>query len=133
MKHLTILIALAIPAIASAEPTRVGLHLLSVHAARGYEALTFGAYVQSEGGFTFGALRNSERRLSVYAGQTWHTADGQWALTAGAITGYRSARVTPLLIPSVRIPLGEAAAARIGFVPKPRDGGSSALHLSVEF
>lgn len=117
---------------AGADVWTLGLHLLSAHAQPGYETATVGVYAQAPGGLTVGALRNSERRLSVYAGQTWHTADGRWALTAGVITGYRSARVTPLLVPSVRLPLGPAATVRLGLIPKPRDGGSSALHVSVE-
>lgn len=117
---------------ASADVWILGLHLLSAHAQPGYEAATVGVYAQAPSGLTVGALRNSERRLSLYAGHTWQTADGRWSLTAGGITGYRSARLNPLLVPSVRVPLGGAAAARISLIPKPRNGGSSALHLSLE-
>lgn len=117
----------------SADAWIVGLHLLSAHAQPGFEAATVGLYAQAPSGLTAGVLRNSERRLSLYAGETWHTADGRWAITAGAITGYRGARVTPLLVPSLRLQLGDGAAARISLIPKPpREGGSSALHLSLE-
>jgi hypothetical protein len=112
----------------------LGLHLLSAHAAPGFEAATVGAYAQAPCGLTVGALRNSERRLSVYAGRTWHTADGRWALTAGGITGYRSAALTPLLVPSLRLPLSPASALRLSLIPKPpRAGGASALHASLEW
>lgn len=117
----------------SAQAWVLGAHLLSAHAQPGYEAATVGLYARAPGGMTVGALRNSERSLSLYAGHTWQTADGRWALTAGVISGYSSARLNPLLVPSVRVPLGAAAAARISLIPKPRNGGSSAVHFSVEW
>lgn len=117
----------------SADAWTLGLHLLSAHVQPGYEAATVGVYAQAPGGLTVGALRNSERRLSFYAGRTWQTDDGRWALTAGGITGYRSARLAPLLVPSVRLQLGAGAAARISLIPKPRAGGSSAAHISLEW
>lgn len=118
---------------ASEDVWMLGLHLLSAHAQPGYEATTVGVYAQAPSGLTLGALRNSERRLSFYAGHTWQTADDRWALTAGGITGYRSARLNPLLVPSVRMPVGDASAVRLSLIPKPRNGGSSALHLSFEW
>lgn len=118
---------------ASADVWMLGLHLLSAHAQPGYEAATVGVYAQAPSGLTLGVLRNSERRLSLYAGHTWHTADGRWALTAGGITGYRSARVSPLLVPSLRVPLGDGSALRVSLIPKPRNGGSSAVHVGAEW
>lgn len=111
----------------------VGLHLASKHAKHGYQNANIGAYVRLDSGLTFGALRNSEDRFSTYAGWTWETKGGMFALTAGAITGYRRADVSPLVIPSMRIPLGDRFAARVSYVPKPHDSGSSAVHLSVEW
>lgn len=112
----------------------LGIHLASAHAQPGFEAATVGVYAQDPQGVTLGVLRNSEGRVSVYAAQTWHSADGRWALTAGGISGYRHAAVSPLLVPSARVPLGESSALRVSLIPKPpRKGGSSALHLSLEW
>lgn len=133
MKHLIGLIALAALASARAEPCLVGAHLASWHARPGYEWATYGVYARSCGGATVGALRNSEGGSSVYIAQTWSTRDGRWSLTAGGITGYRAAGVSPLVVPSLAVPLSGRAAARISFLPQAHRGGSSALHLSIEF
>ena len=133
MKHLIGLIALAALASAKAEPCLVGAHLASWHAKPGYEWATYGVYARSCGGATVGALRNSEGRTSVYLAQTWTTADGRWSLTAGGVTGYSSAGLNPLLVPSVALPLSRRTEARLSFLPQSHKGGSSALHLSIEF
>ena len=110
----------------------VGLHLLSAHMGGGYEPLTVGAYARWDGGLTVGALRNSERRASVYAAQTWETADRRVALTVGAISGYRAVPISPMVVPSVRFDLSTRAALRLAYVPKPNTRGSAAVHLAVE-
>lgn len=102
----------------------IGLHLLSFHTAPGYETVTPGIYVQTESGYTFGVLRNSEKGKSAYAGFTWEK--DRWAFTAGAITGYKSAKVLPLLIPSYKFDN-----FRVSFIPNPK--GASAFHISKEF
>lgn len=133
MRHLLVSIAASVSVGAMAEPTRVGLHLVSIHERAGFRTVTPGLYAEAADGLTLGALGNSEGRLSLYAARTWHTGDDRWSLTAGVITGYRSAKVTPLLVPSLRVPITSATAARLSLIPKPpREGGSSALHLSVE-
>ncbi len=133
MKRLTLTIALALAASARAEPERVGLHMLSAHQHAGYEAFTVGAYGVWSGGLTAGALRNSERRLSLYLGQTWETSDRQWSLTVGGITGYRETCLSPLLVPSFRTRLTQDLALRLSAIPKPpRTGGSAAAHVSIE-
>lgn len=132
MKHSILLIALAISASARAEPCLVGTHLASLHAKPGYEWATYGVYVRSCSGLTAGVLRNSEGRSSVYLGQTWSTSDGRWSITAGGITGYRSARVSPLLVPSLALPVSARSAVRLSFLPQSTRGGSAALHLSIE-
>lgn len=71
-------------------PWILGLHLLSAHAHPGYDTVTPGLFVRSPGGITAGVLRNSVGRPGVYLGQTFETADGRFALTLGAITGYRT-------------------------------------------
>lgn len=110
----------------------VGLHLASAHSRGGYEAATVGMYVQHDG-LTAGVLRNSYGRMSAYAGWTLQTADARWAVTVGAVTGYPARRVSLLVAPSVRLPLAEGWAARLAYLPKPPQVGSSAaLHLSIE-
>lgn len=133
MKHLIGLIALAAVASAKAEPCLVGAHLASWHVKPGLEAATYGVYARSCSGATVGALRNSEGRSSVYLAQTWTTRDGHWSLTAGGITGYRSAAINPLVVPSYAMPLSARTALRLSFLPQSNRGGSAALHLSVEF
>lgn len=107
----------------------LGLHLATAHAAGGYESFNPGVYVVSPEGWTAGVLRNSERRTSVYGGMTFETADRRWALTVGGITGYRKS-VTPLLVPSVRVPVAGSFAARFSLLVPP--GQRPALHVGLE-
>ncbi len=125
----------------------LGLHLLTAHAAQGYEAITPGAYARHESGFTVGAYRNSIGRPSAYAGWTFETEDRRFALTVGAVTGYEkrcridrfeheggiatvprcsghTGKVGPLISPSVKI--GDARLALVAF-KRP------AIHLAWEF
>lgn len=112
----------------------IGLHLASAHRGGGYEAGTIGLYARAPTGLTFGLLRNSERRLSGYAGWTMETHGRDMAVTLGVITGYSSAPISPMLVPSVRIALGQGWAVRLAYVPKPRTPrGSDALHLTIEW
>ena len=131
----------------------IGAHLVSLHSnpsyitvvdvhgntlqTRQYETVTPGAYVRLANGATFGAFRNSYGRGSAYAGYTFETADGRFALTVGGVTGYYGAAVQPLVIPSVQFGLDALGApgwkARIALAPKPpRRASSAALHLAVE-
>jgi hypothetical protein len=110
----------------------IGVHLATAHAAPGLELHTAGVYAVAPGGLTAGALRNSHGRGSLYLAHTWQR--GPWGLTAGAITGYPARPVLPMLVPSVRVPLGSGAAARLSYLPRvPRYGSSAAVHLSLEF
>lgn len=127
----------------------IGVHLLTAHAASGYEAVTPGIYARHESGFTVGAYRNSIGRESVYAGWTWETPDRRFALTAGGVTGYErkcwrevrnepngsvstlphctgfeGGKVAPMLVPSMRL-----GSARLALVSLKRP----ALHLAWEF
>lgn len=138
MKHLILCIVLASSPSARAEPWRLGAHLASAHARGGYEAATVGLYARAPDGLTLGLLRNSEGRASVYAAHTWESDDRRWALTAGLIAGYRAAPVSPLVVPSLRFPIGrdldQGPALRLAWIPKPRhEGGSSALHIAIEW
>jgi hypothetical protein len=131
----------------------VGMHLVSVHShasypvcnqgvieQRRFEAVNPGLYMRLPSGLTAGLYRNSFGVASAYAGWTFETADGRWALTVGGITGYgrTPGQVAPLIVPSVRLGLDELGApgwsARLSFAAKnPRDSSTAAaLHLSVE-
>lgn len=74
----------------------IGLHIYTPHFDRDdnlpsslrMRNFTPGVYWRGESGATLGVVRNSLARPAVYAAYTWETADGRFALTAGAITGY---------------------------------------------
>src|SRR5512143_2201799 len=110
----------------------VGLHIGSAHAHGGLNPVNPGLYVRGEN-WTAGTYYNSERRQSFYAGYTIETSGRiSFALTAGAVTGYHSRPVMPLLVPSVAVHFGNEA-VRIGIIPRPPvTGASAALHLMVE-
>lgn len=117
----------------------LGLHLATAHfgapAGANLQSATPGIYLQAPSGLTAGAYRNSHGRPSTYVGYTWSTDDGRWSVTAGAVTGYPRARVWPLLVPSLRLPLADgpgAWAARVAYLPKPHSNGASGLHISLE-
>ena len=111
----------------------LGLHLLTVHAASGYEMATVGAYAKSPGGFTFGIYRNSYARLSAYSAVTFSTEDGNWSITAGVVSGYPAASLMPMLVPSRRFALNDRTHLRLSLLPKPpQHGQTAALHLSIE-
>ena len=120
-------------------PVVLGLHLATAHfgapAGSDLQSTTPGVYLRSAAGLTVGAYVNSHGKGSAYAAWTWSTADGRWSITAGGVTGYPRARVSPLLAPSLRLPLGDAApgwAARIAYLPKPHSDGAQGLHFSLE-
>ena len=120
-------------------PVIIGLHLATAHvgapAGTDLNSATPGVYLRTAAGLTLGAFRNSHERGSAYAAWTWTTADGRWSITAGGVTGYPSAKLSPLLAPSLRIGLGALApnwAARITLLPKARTDGAYGIHLSTE-
>lgn len=117
----------------------LGLHLATAHfgapANAHFQNVNPGIYLRTEQGLTLGAYRNSNNRHSNYVAWTWSTADGRWSITAGAVTGYPRYPVSPLLVPSVRIPFSNVPggwAARIAYLPKPHNRGASGMHFSVE-
>lgn len=115
----------------------LGLHLATAHfggtAASQMHDANPGLYVRLGNGATAGAYRNSEGRPSVYAGWTWSTADGRWAITAGGVTGYARAAVSPLVVPSLRVGLGDTGwATRLAYLHKPHSHGASGVHMSIE-
>jgi hypothetical protein len=128
-----LLISALMASSAQAEPWQAGVHLVSIHERAGFETFTPGLYLRSVSGLTVGLLSNSYGLPSAYAAQTWETADQRFALSLGVITGYPSAPVSPLLVPSWRVGAWQGLALRVSYIPKPpRDGASSALHISIE-
>lgn len=124
----------ALVALAPAHATTLGLHLASVHSTPGWCDFNPGLYLRTDAGLTLGAYRNSECRASVYAGWTWEARRGRWAaaVTAGAVTGYTSRPVLPLLVPSLAVDVADKTALRLTYIPKTEKAGAHALHLSVE-
>lgn len=110
----------------------LGLHLLTLHSAPGYESQNLGLYGRhAPSGITAGLYRNSEGRASFYLGETFETADRRFALTVGAVTGYRSRSLAPLVVPSMRLG-DDDLAVRLSLIPKPPGANAWGLHLSVE-
>lgn len=86
--------------VATAASLVIGAHLHTFHVGREKAPAglrnsdsTPGLYVRSDSGLTAGIARNSLRRTSLYLAQTWETESGRFAITAGAITGYRNRKV----------------------------------------
>lgn len=107
----------------------IGVHIGSQHyPQKQYDNFNPGAYVRFDNGATFGAYHNSYGRTSAYAAYTHEW--GYFALTGGAITGYPY----PLFVaPSVKLPINDTVAARIVVLPKFEKGGSTVVHLALEF
>jgi hypothetical protein len=124
----------------SLKPTAIGLHLGTWHSQPSFNNTNLGVFAQW-GGWTAGAYLNSERATSAYAGYTWETAgytalDLRLAATAGAITGYRRAKVLPLLLPTASVRLanhstGGQTRLQLTYVP-PVDKRVHALHVSIK-
>lgn len=118
----------------SAQAQTVGLHIISGHTNGGMNNFNPGLYVRLGNDVTFGTFRNSHRQQSAYVGYTFEARRGSVsaALTLGVITGYPSASVMPMAVPSVAYHFGKHA-VRVGIVPKPPiHGSSAAVHLMFE-
>jgi hypothetical protein len=149
----------------------IGAHLVSVHSRTGMNNDNPGVFMRLPAGFTAGVYENSvsrtrfagagePRRISTYAGWTFETAGGRFALTLGGATGYgRQAQViclraqgdrcavtqelaqvpdlVPFAVPSLRLNITPQFAGRIGYVYTPRIGAASrpvhAAHLMLEY
>lgn len=119
----------------------IGLHLWSTHFGACYEqalvckpyaAATQGIYWRAPSGLTVGGFRNSYGGDSAYAGWTFETQDGRFALMVGGVTGYRRAAVLPIVAPSVRFELGAGVALRVAGLPKAGHSAAPVLHLALE-
>jgi hypothetical protein len=119
---------------AQAQKLTLGVHLATAHFGADLKTETPGLYARHSSGATVGFYRNSYGSSSAYLAWSWQSPGKALGLTIGAVTGYPAAGVMPLLVPSVRVPIGSGGAAlRIAFVPKPvRHGTAAGLHLAVE-
>lgn len=109
----------------------VGLNLYTAHfdESKGFNNVNPGIYVSYRMPVcdpVLGVYRNSERGTSAFAACRF--SYGPFRLDLGAVTGYASRPVNPLLIPSVAIPLGEKITFNVGVIPI-KDGG---VHFSIE-
>jgi hypothetical protein len=121
---------------------------------------TAGAYENSVSRTRF-AGAGEPRRISTYAGWTFETGSRRFALTVGAATGYGRRRqvicleqdntgactttqqlnevndVVPFAVPSLRMQISGALAARVGYIYTPTIGTGSrpvhAAHVMLEY
>jgi len=141
-----ILFSLAsIAANAQESDVRVGIHLGTHHTTGKYNDINMGAYVLWKG-WTTGTYQNSVRNTSIYVAHTWEVSTPNLplveslALTAGAITGYRSSTdstaLGPLIVPSAAFRINPKLTMRWSLMPingADLDSGGAALHMSLEF
>ena len=133
---------------ASIMPSTIGLHIGSKHSTPGFNDANPGVYGHwadaSGNGWALGTYLNSERAQSVWGGYSLSSpklglgSAGSRAfaasagLTLGGVTGYRAAKLMPLILPSAALHMGNAA-ARLTYLPKVEKRGAAALHLSLEY
>ena len=132
MKKLLCILALLLLAPFGVRAGTIGAHVGSLHVPlRHFESFNPGVYYRWANGVQVGVLRNSERRLSTYGAWTWQR--GRFSLSMGAITGYRRAKVLPLVAPGWAVVDRPDFKARIILLPQAGRDASTALHLVVEF
>ena len=111
----------------------LGIHVASAHfPQRNYNNVNPGIYYRDSSDITLGAYYNSERKTSFYLGYTLDNETYPVSLTVGAITGYKRAKVLPLVVPSLHSGkiFGENR-VRLSLIP--RIGYNPAvIHLSLE-
>jgi hypothetical protein len=125
-------------------PNTIGLHLASQHVEPGFNNRTPGLFVRwadnSGAGLGAGLYRNSERKTSAWAGYTFTTPSAsalrlRGELTVGGVTGYTSAKLQLLLMPSLSAALAKDAQREtrlhLGYIPKIEKRGSAAAHLML--
>lgn len=109
----------------------IGLNLYTVHfdESKGFNNVNPGAYISYRMPVCYpvlGVYRNSERGTSAFAACRF--SYGPFRLDVGAVTGYASRPINPLLVPSVAIPIGEKTTFNVGAIPI-NNGG---VHFSIE-
>lgn len=124
------------PLTTAAAALTLGVHLATAHFGGApnsphVENVTPGIYLRTPSGLTAGVYSNSEGGTSAYLGQTYETDSRRFAITVGAVVGYRVAPVLPLVVPSVRVEITQHAAVRLSY-NNPLKGAPSGVHLSAE-
>jgi hypothetical protein len=123
-------------------PASIGVHVATAHftsgeeqmGPRGWNSVNPGVYARWGNGVTVGGFRNSEYRTSFYAGWTLADKSDTLALIVGGVTGYDRSPVLPLVVPSVRIGLGNTGiSARLSLLLPPNPKRTGAIHLSLEY
>lgn len=135
-RNLTICALLLWATCATAQTVTVGAHIATQHWGRSdMNDFNPGIYVQARtgplSGASVGMYYNSERAGSVYAAYTWETKGRMLAVSVGAVTGYKGSDLTPIVLPSLRLPIG-AQAVRLTYLPKANKQGASGVHISLE-
>jgi hypothetical protein len=99
---------------------------------------TAGVYLLADG-YTAGLFKNSECHPGAWAGWAPETnvltlgpVRAKAGVTVGAIAGYKSRPILPLLLPSIAISLDSQSWLRATFLPKFKTGAGG-VALSVEF
>jgi hypothetical protein len=110
--------------------TTLGLHLGTWHDRHGYNNFNPGLYVVKDNNVV-GAYHNSERGTSAYAAHVFETESRTFALTVGAVVGYKNRPVTPLVLPSIRVGTDDFS-VRVTLIPAAEKHGTTAVHFSTE-
>jgi len=82
------------------------VHGLSYHSAGQHNNYNYGIGVRADNGAVFGVYQNSEYRSTAYVGYKYDFND-YLAITVGGAIGYSNKVITPLLMPTVSIPVGK--------------------------
>lgn len=105
-----------------------GLHVASIHAPRhDLNNTNPGLYFRSDSGLTMGAYLNSYRKTSAYIGYTHEWGD--FALTAGVISGYR---YPFMLAPTYRFASVNGYDLRLAYLPRIGKDGAHVVHVMIE-
>lgn len=116
----------------------IGLHLASWHSDPRFSGVNPGVYAQTDCGVVAGAYRNSERRLTVYAGWSFDPDDSPVWASAAIATGYgppegKARPVTPIAMVGLKRDLGARLRVRVGYVPRlGRFNQTHVVHLMIE-
>lgn len=112
-----------------------GLHVGSHHFPNeGRNNFNPGAYVKFDNGATFGGYRNTINKATFYAG--YSVEFGPLGVSLLAATGYKELTgytITPMIVPSLKLPSVWGVSPRLSYIPKAEKAKSHVLHLSIEF
>jgi len=115
----------------------IGLDLYTIHPDGAMCNDTVGVYVR-QGELAGGVLKNSDCRTGAWGAWAPETNTitlgplrAKAGLLLGGITGYKSANVLPLVVPSVAIGRG-GNWLRLSYLPKAPGARSDGLHFSIE-